>query len=104
MGNERHNTRIGHVYRMGKDCIHRCGSGWYRGRLKEGDLLLCVGHSGDCFSDYLLIEEISYADRLALRRVLSERIGAYDFGTVAYRLDFDQFHRLAGGVEIDAPK
>ena len=45
------------IWRIKNPETVRIGGCFLAGRLKKGDLFLCVCHSGDCFQDYIYIEE-----------------------------------------------
>ena len=59
MGEWRTGNEIGVIYEMIKEDLPRVGHSWMEGRLRIGDLALCIEHSGDCFYDYILIDKIS---------------------------------------------
>lgn len=47
---------FGRVFRLRHADLDRVGHCWMRGRLREGDLVMPVKPSGDCFFDYELLE------------------------------------------------
>ncbi len=51
----------------------RIGNCWMAGRLKKGDLLLCLEHAGDCFHNFMLIEKTNNA----WRGIPGSKFGAY---------------------------
>jgi hypothetical protein len=86
---------IGAMYRV-RDTrqLSRVGHCWMAGRLKVGDLLLCVGHSGDCFFNYILVEECANG----LKGIPESRFGAYVLGElIPLRPTAREFHLLAAG-------
>lgn len=50
---------VGKLWRIKDPDSVRVGHCFLAGRLKAGDLFLCVAHSGDCFQDYMYVEEFS---------------------------------------------
>lgn len=46
-----------HLFRLGDPDEVRIGHCFMRGRLRRGDLVLCLKHSGDCFQDYFAVEQ-----------------------------------------------
>jgi len=48
---------VGNIWRIKDPNSVRTGDCFLAGRLKKGDLFLCVCHSGDCFQTYIYIEE-----------------------------------------------
>ena len=48
---------FGNMWRIKDPDSVRIGNCFMKGRLKEGDLWLCISHSGDCFQDYMFVEE-----------------------------------------------
>ena len=55
---ERHkHGLVGKLWRIKDPGSVRVGHCFLAGRLKAGDLFLCVAHSGDCFQDYMYVEE-----------------------------------------------
>ncbi len=47
---------LGRVFRLRPSDLDRVGRCWMQGRLREGDLVMPVEHSGDCFFSYELLE------------------------------------------------
>lgn len=86
----------------------RLGYGWARGRLKHGDILLAIEHSGDCFFNYILIDhnEMTLEGKSMLRLTpVPVPFGAYTLGRVLGSVGFEGMMRLKGGqeVSIDMP-
>jgi hypothetical protein len=77
MGNWGSGAEIGALYRIRPEDFGRVGCCWMAGRLKDGDLVLCVAHSGDCFFDYILIYE--YAN--GIEGIPGSSFGAYTLGS-----------------------
>lgn len=48
---------VGRLWRIKDPKTVSVGNCFLSGRLKPGDLFLCVEHSGDCFQTYIYIEE-----------------------------------------------
>jgi hypothetical protein len=92
---------------------HRLGHTWARGRLREGDLLLCLEQAGDCFHNWLLLDHrtgtMSGPDgeripALFLKSVPAP-LGAYTMGRSIHRLSQDQLRELIdeGELQIALP-
>lgn len=58
-GRGQHHPRglVGNLWRIIDPESVRVGHCFLDGRLKKGDLFLCIKHSGDCFQDYMFIQE-----------------------------------------------
>ena len=57
MSEQRGGRTVGVVYVLDAEIDNkRFGSHWFKGRVKDGDVVLCTEHSGDCFYDYKLIK------------------------------------------------
>lgn len=55
-GIQRHRkNHVGNLFRI-TDHDFSVG-GFWNGRIKEGDLVLCLSHAGDCFEYYMFVEE-----------------------------------------------
>jgi len=100
---------VGDLFRLDDgDYDHRIGNCWAKGRLKHGDILVALRHSGDCFFNYLLLEHskgIGGPDRtpkLWLKPVTME-IGAYTLGRPIGSLSRIEVDRLRWGIEIAIP-
>ncbi len=49
---------VGALYRVAREIdLMRVGDNWMKGRLRVGDLLLCMAHAGDHLYTYMLVEE-----------------------------------------------
>ena len=46
----------GLVFVVEQEDIEWMGGGWMRGRIRPGEVCLRIGHSGDCFHQYILLE------------------------------------------------
>ncbi len=68
---------IGKLWKIKDPATIKVGNCFLAGRLREGDTFLCVRHSGDCFQDYIIVEESS-SNRLRGKPEL--RFGAYGVG------------------------
>lgn len=66
----------------------RIGDGWAKGRLRQGDVIVAVAHTGDGFFDYLLLQEQAFLGSITLRPI-GPSFGSYrvgrKVGTVAER-------------------
>ncbi|MDH7971302.1 hypothetical protein QH494_03840 [Sphingomonas sp. AR_OL41] len=85
---------------------HSC---WARGRLKKGDIVVAVSHSGDCFHHYLLLQHAAGTSdgkpTLFLTPVPAP-FGAYTMGSHLGSLDKAQLGTLMAGqsIQIDLPE
>jgi hypothetical protein len=80
----------------GKD-LYRVGDCWMKGRLLAGDVVLCTGHSGDCFNDYVLIRPFYNG----LEAILGATFGAYVFGKeTKWQPTAREYHLLLAGERI----
>jgi hypothetical protein len=88
-------ANIGALYRVADERdLARVGNCWMSGRLRVGDLLLCLAHSGDCFYDYMLVKEYDNG----LEGIPRSKFGAYVLGEPSSpRLTSRQYHLLAAG-------
>jgi len=98
---ERHNQRIGSIYKITPDDLTQVGNCWAKGRLLVGDLLMCVNYGEDCLCDYVLIEEHIYADGTKIKKMVTEKIGAYDLGIETFHLTEMDFYAVMRGEEIN---
>ena len=48
---------VGNLWRINNPDSVQVGCCFLAGRLKKGDLFLCIQHSGDCFQTYMYVEE-----------------------------------------------
>lgn len=79
-----------------KEHKHRMGScDWLP---KDGDLCICVGHSGDCFSDYVAMRKTAKGTY-----EMVGKFGAYNFGKPVGELSDRDYHLLQAGEEIEGP-
>lgn len=75
----------------------RVGICFLAGRLKEGDLFLCTNHSGDCFQNYMYVEE--YANCLIGNR--NYTFGSYGIGdSEIVKLNEGEFDILKSGGRV----
>ena len=63
---------------------------------EDGDLCLCVGHSGDYFHDYIALRK--YGDG---KMIKFGEFGAYPFGVEIGKLDKRSFHLVQAGEPIE---
>lgn len=99
-GEWRMNQKIGSIYKITPDDLNRVGNCWAEGRLKSGDLLLCVNYAGDCYCDYVLIAEKVYSDGTKIKKMVTEKIGAYDLGIEVFHLPEMEFYGVMRGEEV----
>jgi len=109
MGNWRDGgVDIGDLFVLNGEFEHRLGHGWARGRLKQGDVLVAIRHSGDCFHDYLLLDpsKIVSGGKTMLRLVpVATPFGSYTLGDPIGTLPQRQLGLALAGEEfmIDIP-
>lgn len=73
----REGAELGALYRITDSTDRgRVGCCWMAGRLRVGDTMLCVRHSGDCFYQYILVEVLGNG----IRGIPQSEFGAYVFG------------------------
>jgi len=87
---------------------HRLGHTWARGRLREGDLLLCLEQSGDCFHDWLLLDHSvgtagDEREPTLFLRTVPAPLGAYTMGRAVHRLTADQLRELIDDGQLQIP-
>ncbi len=89
---------VGILWRIRDPATVRVGDCFLAGRLKKGDLFLCTGHSGDCFQDYMFVEE--YANCLIGKPEIT--FGSYGIGDAeTVPLESGQFDILENGGRIE---
>lgn len=85
---------VGALYRVAtKGDLMRVGNSWMKGRVRIGDLLLCVEHTGDGFFDYMLVNEYEYG----LKAIPESRFGAYALGDRGPEISGREYHLLLDG-------
>lgn len=77
------------------DKEHQDRMGYCKYLPNDGDLCLCVGHTGDCFDDYVVL----WVDDDGLYSVLYE-FSAYKFGEEICNLSNRAFHLLLAGESL----
>lgn len=89
---------IGALYRLKKGDLTRVGHNWMAGRLKVGDVVMCLQQSGDCFYEYILIE----MSATRVKGITKSKFGSYTFGTqIGVKvLEGRDFHLVAAGEQI----
>lgn len=86
---------VGTVYLLSVEDNKRFGSHWFAGRIKDGDVALCVEHTGDCFYDYKLL--LVFANGLEIAKD-SPGLCGYGLGRrVAGELSAREYHLLMAG-------
>ena len=89
---------VGNLWRIKDPKTVRVGSCFLAGRLKAKDLFLCVGHSGDCFQNYIFVEE--YANCLIGKP--GWEFGSYGIGdSERVELQNGEFDILKNGGRIE---
>jgi len=89
---------VGSLWRIKSPKSVRVGDCFLAGRLKKGDLFLCICHNGDCFQIYIYVEE--YANCLIGKPEWN--FGSYGIGD-AERIDItnEDFLKLKEGNRIE---
>lgn len=89
---------VGNLWRIKDPDSVRVGHCFLAGRLKKGDLFLCVAHSGDCFQSYIYVQE--YANCLISKPEWS--FGSYGIGD-AETVDMasGEFEALKDGGRVE---
>lgn len=101
-------ARIGKVYRVLPSDLGRVGNCWMRGRLREGDLVTPISHSGDCFWQWQLINgegPFTYHARGAVgpgfKINAGVRFGGYCMGELLAHQPTDrEYHLLMAGETV----
>ena len=86
---------VGNLFRIKDPETVSVGNCFMSGRLKSGDLVLCTQHSGDCFQDYILIQESSNS----LMGMPEYSFGSYGIGD-AEKVDDYQLDDIARATLI----
>lgn len=87
----------GCLYILNKNDLSRIGSSWMKGRLKIGDIVMSLKHSGDCFDDYILIHRYHNG----LRAIPGSEFGAYSMGEkLKWKPTKREFHMLMAGEDV----
>jgi hypothetical protein len=96
---ERHpHGMVGNLFRIQSPKSVRIGDCFMAGRLKSNDLWLCTEHSGDCFQNYIFVEE--YANCLVSDPNLS--FGSYGIrDSKKITLNPGEFEVLKNGGRIE---
>lgn len=93
-------NRIGALYYMRKHDLHRVGNSFMKGRLHEGDIVMCIAHTGDCFYDYILIE---YGQNF-IKGILNSRFGAYAMEDTLMEVSEKEYHQIMTGDFVSGDK
>jgi hypothetical protein len=89
---------VGKLWRIKDPATVQAGNCFMNGRLKENDLWLCVGHAGDCFQNYIFVEE--YQNCLIGRPDI--KMGSYGIGeAMKIALGPGEFEVLKGGGRVE---
>jgi hypothetical protein len=87
----------GLVLTLSENDLERVGNCWMRGRLRAGDVVMCMEHSGDCFWNYALLECFANGYRL----IAGSKFGAYTLGTPhEWQPTTREFHLLMAGESV----
>ena len=62
----------------------------------DGDFCLCVGHSGDCFHDYIALKKLGNG-----KYKMYGKYGAYGSGNKICEIDNRTYHLLQAGEEVE---
>lgn len=90
----------GYMYRLDEFDLDKVGDCWAAGRLKAGDLLLCVDTIDDNNYAYLLIQEkVTSTSTIAIVMV-DQRLYGESLGTAEYALPDAAFNLLQWGSSI----
>ena len=87
---------VGYFFRVNNPDTIRVGHCFMNGRLKPGDLMLCTAHSGDCFQNYILIEEFVNGC-LGLPQYKFGSYGVGDSDKVTFPVTESQIEELKAG-------
>lgn len=90
-----HGAKIGAVYRY-SHADHACRMGHNERQPGNGDLCLCVRHSGDCFYDYAVLR-FDHG-----QWTVEFKFGAYAFGTPELELSTRAVHLLLAGEGLES--
>jgi len=89
---------VGDVMRLDEPGFDaRIGHCWAKGRLKQGDLIVAVAHSGDGFFDYVLVHELPFLGCMTLEPV-GKPFGAYTIGRKVASLSQSDADGIRKGV------
>lgn len=79
----------------------RVGICWMAGRLKDGDLIMCIEHAGDCFWHYALVRHdftLARTGRQGYELIIGSKFGAYVLGEpYEFQPSAREFHLLMAG-------
>lgn len=103
----RQGGKIGSIYKYIKK-RHHAALGYCKWIPEDGDLCLCIEHSGDCFSDYVVIRENPSCFFQRVGECTNVRgegdFGAYNFGKPIYKVTTREMHLLIAGLTLQLPK
>ena len=99
MDNWRSGCSIGSLYVFAnKFDLERIGDCWMNGRVKIGDITMCIGHSGDCFHNFILLKHgVNF-----IKGIPESKFGAYNFGVEikSWCPTMREFHLLCAGETL----
>lgn len=89
---------VGNIWRIKDPKSVRVGNCFLSGRLKTNDLFLCICHSGDCFQNYIYVEEY---DNCLIGKP-EWKFGSYGIGD-AEKIDIktEEFEKLKNGGRVE---
>lgn len=92
---------VGSIWRIKTPKSVRVGNCFLDGRLKKGDLFLCIRHSGDCFQNYIYVEE--YDNCLISKPEWS--FGSYGIGDAEkINITPEEFEKIKNGGRMEKKK
>lgn len=107
MGNWRDGgVDVGDIFVLDGPFEHRLGHGWAKGRLKQGDILVAISHSGDCFHDYLLLDATrgtQHGKPTLFLKPISTPFGAYALGKPVAHLQMKDLGLAMAGEDLTIP-
>ena len=102
---------VGKFWRIEDPETVRVGDCFLKGRLKSGDIFLCIGHGGDCFQNYIYtrVHDCNPWDGsvLDIETIKNLEFGSYGIGDakeVDFNISESDFNRLKAGGSIRACK
>ncbi len=86
------------TYDVERDRVGHC---WMKGRLRAGDIIMCMQHAGDCFWQYAILECVATYPGHKYRLVRESTFGAYTLGApTAWQPSEQDFHNLMAGNSV----
>lgn len=102
VGRQRHpNGYVGNLFKVNNPYTIRVGNSFFEGRIRKGDMILCVGHSGDCFQTYMFIEDRGNG----IKAHRHYKFGSYGAGdSTRIEIEPETFQALIIGEFVDESK